>query len=51
MSADDFRDELERIDDEASDTAGRLILAMAVAITLIWIGALAAYLPEIIQGM
>lgn len=51
MSADDFRDELERIEDEASDTAGRLILAMAVAIPLIWLGALAAYLPEIIQGM
>ncbi len=51
MSADDYRDEFDRIEDEACDTAGRLILAMAVAITLIWLGALAAYLPEIIKGM
>ena len=51
MSADDYRDEFERIEDEASDPASRLILAMAAAITLIWTGALAAYLPEIIQGM
>lgn len=51
MSADDFRDEFERIEDEATLTAARLIGGMAIAITIIWFGVLAAYLPEFIKGM
>lgn len=51
MSADDFRYEWERIEDEANASAARLIAGLAIAITVIWLGALAAYLPEFIHRM
>lgn len=51
MSAEDFRDEFERIEDEASAMAVRLIAGTAIATTLIWGAALLIYLPEFIKGM
>lgn len=49
MSADDFRDEFERIEDEAVAKMARLVAWAAVALTATWAAAVFWYLPDIIN--
>lgn len=49
MSADDFRDEFERIEDESAEAMARIIAWLAAAVTATWATAVFWYLPDIIN--